>query len=94
MGRQVDEHVCEPWDESAAMPVNYRMLQLPRIMASCPFENLPHGTSHGNHISKESWNVVHADVPRGQTAPLLSYSEFSLLWSIIIGHPHPNLCDL
>lgn len=58
MGRQVDEHVCEPWDESAAMPVNYRMLQLPCIMALCPLENLPHGTSHGNHISKESWDVV------------------------------------
>lgn len=61
-------------------------------------------TSSTHHVLVSFWEPVFgtftgtrgcgADVPSGQTTPLLSYSEFSLLWSIITGCPCPNLCDL
>lgn len=48
--------------------------------------------STGTMQEKGPWAVVL--MYRGQTAPLLSCSEFPLLWFIITACPFPSMCDL
>lgn len=92
MGKQLGDRVCKPQSELATMDMSCRM---PQFLFSTHhllvFFREP-ASWHNALESHKKW--YGADIPRGQTAPLLSYRDFSLLWFILMGYPFPNMHGL